>query len=281
MKKTMVATSLCILLLTVAFVFSQVSAQNYTLYDHSDPNQTQGLCGFSHSVAQTFTPSVTYELYNVRFYGSIGGGIIDSVTVSITTTVNGFPSSGILGQKQIDTAIDYNTWNLVNFDSPILVTAGVQYALVITDLSSTYVVDVRFDYSNTVDNYAAGQLFVMDNTDLTWETASTYLTVNQQYYQYCDMFFEIYGLLPSPTPTPTSNPNPTPTPTPTPYIEPTPTPSPTPYLNPTVTPNPLQSWLDSPDFPLHASIIALATAVIIAAVVLYAKFKPRKKGKKH
>lgn len=235
--------------------------------------------------AQTFTLSTSYELYNIQFYGS-EGATPGSVMVSVTSTVNGFPNtSDILGQQQTSLPIGYYTLVVVNFASPILLTAGVTYAIDLKNLDPIYTPDSVCVYSNTVDNYVGGQLIVRSGSDNSWVTASSYVGIFSQnapqgnYYQYWDMVFANYGL---PQSSPTSTPTPTPYngnnyPTPTPIYNPNPTPTPyygiptpTPYIIPgTPTPAPQTVYIMGYGFSDRDFLIIVLASAVIAGCSVY------------
>lgn len=99
-----------------------------------------GLSAFSNSFtattwqSQTFTPSITGRLNKVDFQAALtsAASVAGTVVVEIRNTASGVPGSTVLATKNL-TSINStgNLWYSVTFDTPVNVTAGTLYAIVL------------------------------------------------------------------------------------------------------------------------------------------------------
>ena len=135
---------------------------------------------------QTFTPAITHTLHSVKLWLFHPGSYhtTDVVTVSIRATSAGLPTGADLCVGTVSGAMPAysetgwdNTSYEFTFDTPILVTAGTKYAIVIRPD------DVVYECAVAAGAYAGGVSFDDgDDTGATWHETSP-----------MDMLFEEWG----------------------------------------------------------------------------------------
>lgn len=145
------------------------------------------LSGFGNSsgyLGQTWTPASSYSVSSAAFdYEICGGG---SITVSIRATDSyGFPTGSDLGSAIAACSVG---WVVVSFSSPISVTSGNSYALIVHDNGGE-----NDPYADSSAAYANGKQVRSADGGSTWGT-----------YDY-DMPFKIWSSDVISSVTPSSN----------------------------------------------------------------------------
>lgn len=110
----------------------------YSLFDSSTPTFTNNPGDQSYTLGVIINSSVAGNVTGVRFYASTGGDT--SVTVGIWNAV------GTLLASKAGTA-SVPGWNVINFDAPVAITAGVNYTVGRTVSSGS------FSYPSTNNYY--------------------------------------------------------------------------------------------------------------------------------
>lgn len=169
-------------------------------YNTGDDN-SQGVSAIYRS-AQTFTPSASYQLQSVKLLLHHGATYTDpgDITVRIYGTADGVPtgshlatvtqsSSGLTGDSA-------GEWVEFTFSSPVSVSSGVMYAIVVfCESLDTYALYWRRDV--TAPEYAGGTQCVSSDSGGSWTVRSGFDFMFETYdvaSPYIDMGGEIAGL---------------------------------------------------------------------------------------
>jgi hypothetical protein len=130
---------------------------------------------------QTFTPSVTHTIFAVKILISKWNppGII---TLSIRATSAGLPTGADLCIATTDgNTLSGNEWRIFYLVSPIRLSAGTQYALVVRVPTGSWSYWVAWNY--TGNSYANGEVVSSTDSGATWSGDPSH-----------DFYFEEWGL---------------------------------------------------------------------------------------
>ncbi len=117
--------------------------------------------------AQTFTANQTYTIGSLKLklsrFGTPG-----NVTVSIRATAGGAPSGADLCVETFDgdtlSALPTYEWKEVTFSSPVELTSGVTYAIVVRVVTST----LYWGRDSTSSTYSGGGFYQSANAGVDW-----------------------------------------------------------------------------------------------------------------
>lgn len=188
------------------------------------------------NLGQTFTAGVTGQLTEVELYLNLqDGSIPPSLDVHVVSTASGIPQSeAVLATTTVSTSggswasMGTAAWIPVVFASPPTVTAGTQYAIILSradPAGSTWLVwEMDSDTgAPAYTNYPGGDALASTKgpADLTDTWASMFTILNDGGSGNADFAFRTYVAAAAPTPTPTVAPTATPAPTPIATVSPT------------------------------------------------------------
>ena len=124
-------------------------------------------------LAQSFTLTSSRHVSGVDFWLDNKGS--SEIRVQIRETDNGYPTGNILAETRLEnSALTKNSWNRAVFDTPIFLTAGVEYAFSLMTNTADHTVGLAelgdFDSNSgwvRSQAYSAGVLFSSSNAS-TW-----------------------------------------------------------------------------------------------------------------
>jgi hypothetical protein len=138
--------------------------------------------------SQTFTPTTTGLLtrVDVALSCSSCGGVSPDITVQLRTVSGGLPTSTILASTTIaGTASPFIDFYTATFPSPVSVTNGTLYAIVVRPVTNRTIGDYRIPIT-AANVYVFGTCYTSTNSGASWQTTSV------------DMWFKAY-LMPATT----------------------------------------------------------------------------------
>ena len=139
-------------------------------------------------LAQTFTLSENRMVSAVDFFLTKKGST--KIKVQIKETNNGFPTNVILAEKELFTSdLTANAWNKATFDTPVLLSANVEYCFVLMCDSADHEVGIA-----NLGDWVEGKGWITSQpyqvgVMLSSSNASTWTA-----HQNTDLAFRLYGL---------------------------------------------------------------------------------------
>lgn len=147
-----------VLAVVAALSMSARTAHAATVLDQSFEAGTTWFAIPSAGFAQVVTPGITGSLTSVEVALAKSGSPSEGVSVRITGVSGGVPTGPDLASTSIpDADIPFTTtWIPVTFTTPASITAGVQFAIIVSTLNTNN--DYKWEYNPTTP-YAGGQAF--------------------------------------------------------------------------------------------------------------------------
>lgn len=165
-----------------------------TLYEYYNTGDVAGATAYlsdDKPRGQTFTSATAFNIASVKLklYRAVADdpGII---TVAIHSTSGGVPVGDALISGTTDgstlTTAAAGEWREITFDTDRVMAADVMYAIVITAVSGSPALALRFKGDNTGPTYTGGTFVYSEDTGSTWTAHAT-----------IDLMFECWGDTPA------------------------------------------------------------------------------------
>lgn len=156
-KNGFLQTAFAIALVTATAAPAAFASQ--VLDQHQNASTGTNPINTNNGAAQTFTAGISGSLTEMDFNITSCCGGLGPLTVSLYGVSGGVPSGGVLAQQSVSANGSGNI-SAVNFSTPYFVTAGTEYAVVLT-YSGNQNYFVAQNVTNGTDSYTGG-------TNLVW-----------------------------------------------------------------------------------------------------------------